>query len=206
MTVIACSKGILAADSRLLLNSDDAGPDTFFTAHTAEKLKVFSGTFAVAVCGPLPTANQWKSIDDIFLKHLLLGEVIRDNPIMYLTPNEIKAVGADSRYFIVMTKRQSYFMAASRDGGRNALSRIHPDIPIAYGTGARVAYLAIHAGKTAHDAAAFTTIIEPTCGYPILSVNQEDLFDFTDKIPKTKINITILKRIEEIRLLKGDQE
>ena len=188
MTTIIYAKDTLAADSRSLHDYGEAGTSNYFTAIEMLKLMVLGeGTFAVAVCGPVPTIRGWKDIEEIFRKRLIICEEILNASRIEFLPEEIKAIAGQDRYFLVMTKAHTYFMSpivGLNSDGINGLMQIDSISPIAYGTGAKPAYMAIVAGRSTHEAVEFAITIDNNSGSPVVSVDRKSLKAFGESDPE----------------------
>lgn len=181
MTIIVYSKGQLAADTRALQGSSESNTYDYFTAHSVTKLKLLArGTLAVAVSGSVPTQTQWNTIQDIFLRNIIVSEMIIKEPKVFLDKQEAKQINSRNSHFVVLSKNHAYFVAAEEKDSTPIFARIDTDLPLAYGSGSRAAYMALKMGKSAKQAAEFACDIEATCSYPINSISQKDLIELNE--------------------------
>lgn len=194
MTIIAYNKGLIAADSRSIQKMGENDVDSFFTAHQTTKLKVEGrGTMAIAVCGPVPSKIEWERISDLFLKKLVIAECIEEIDTAPFTVAEASSIKAHQRFFIAMTKDHTYYMSAGESGETNSLTRVDPDTEIAYGTGARVAYIGMRGGLDTLESVKLAAQVDHNCGGPFLSARQSELKPFIQEEGEFKDLVTDLK-------------
>lgn len=179
MTIIVYSKDILAADSRFLLNSDEAY--TLNNTEVRQKIRVFGRKVAIAVCGSYLDDQEWDVLSNAAKIIIGLAE-IADAPsrfkITWLLQDIIQRKGIA---VIMMTKKKVYYIR------EDVVNIVENHSYTCYGSGEYVANIVANLGHDARFIVDQVCKVVPTCGYPMMSVHRSELIDFKRGISKAGI-------------------
>lgn len=185
MTIIGYARDVLAADSRAVHLFEDMGDSGLLSAVQMTKLRVLGQErVAVAVCGPIPSDQDWELLGKIYLFYCTALEHLHPDKQTITFSEEHTGLGVfHNRFPIAMTREHVYLVIRENGGDTKAkatgLLKLTPAAQLSFGTGSTIANVAYAAGMNADQAAHFVIEQDHLTGPPVLSVQRGKLQPIT---------------------------